>query len=144
MASSFTEFRGSGFWSRDPILELWLRFLALHLDSNADVLDHWLHSFRDELLFASSGRCNGWVSAQLDRFLTDDTRVEAVIAASNRAIKCIRAIGSTVPKSFLTALGTGHYEVDRPLSSFEAMHEIFNTLLLGRLDPSEANKRELS
>jgi hypothetical protein len=134
MGSSFTKFRANGFWSRDPILEIWLRSVALHLGAQADQLDNWAHSFRDELLYASSGRCNGFVSASLDEFLIDESRVQMVVEASDRAIKRLRAVGPTLPAAFLSALGTGIFDVDLPLTRFEFIHDTFNALLLAKLE----------
>ncbi len=54
-----------GFWMRDSMLELWLRFLALHIDdpvhsgSQATIMrDHWL--------LASRGHFTGCVPLRLD------------------------------------------------------------------------------
>ena len=73
MGSSFTEFRGKGFWSRDALLEAWFRVLSLHMDDDAHK-PGWQHDLRDQWLLVSVGFFNGCISTSLDDFLTDGDR----------------------------------------------------------------------
>jgi hypothetical protein len=70
MGSSFTEFRGKGFWSRDALLKAWLRILSLHMEDEV-YKPGWQHDLRDKWLLASAGYFNGCISPALDDFLTE-------------------------------------------------------------------------
>jgi len=134
MGKSFTTFKGSGFWCRDGLLEVWLRCVALHFPDDAYQSDTWLHELRDQWMFASSGLCNGWVTAALDEHVTDSTRAEIVVAASKRAISRLRAFSEIVPSAFLNALGIeGTSFNDHPIEWYEEIHDTFTSLLEGRL-----------
>ena len=70
MGTSFVEYRGSGFWTRDAALETVLGLLVAELqplchgeDSLSSVLDHWT-------MQATAG-FTGCVSADLDSNLAD-------------------------------------------------------------------------
>ena len=132
MGSSFTEFRGKGFWSRDGLLEAWLRVLSLHLDDEV-YAPGWQHDLRNEWLLVSAGFFNGFVSASLDKFLTDDARIAAVLRASERSIQCLRAFGAYVPAAFLNALGLSPFTADLPIEWFERIADWFDRLLSGEL-----------
>lgn len=144
MGKSFTSFREQGFWCRDGILEVWLRCVALHLPDDAYQSDTWLHKLRDQWMFASSGLCNGWVSAALDEHVTDSNRAEIIIAASDLAISSLRAFSPAVPSAFLNALGIeGTSFVDHPIQWFEDIHDTFNSLLMGQLHTDATSSRVL-
>jgi hypothetical protein len=64
MGSSFTAFRGKGFWSRDGLLEAWLRVLSLHLDDGVHK-PGWQHDLRDTWLLASAGFFSGCIALSL-------------------------------------------------------------------------------
>lgn len=133
MGSSFTEFRGNGFWSRDFLLEVWLRVLSLHLDDDVH-LPGWQHDLRDKWLLASAGFFSGCIYPALDEFLTDSDRIAAILRASDRSIKSLRAFGDYVPAAFLNALGIkGIFTSDQPIEYYELIANRFNALLRGEL-----------
>ena len=105
MSSSFTEFRGKGFWCHDPLLETWLRVLSLNMDDEAHA-PGWQHDLRDKWLSVSAGYCMGWVSASLGDFLTDSDRIDAILRASERSIQHFREFGAFVPYAFFNAVGS--------------------------------------
>lgn len=56
----------SGFWMRDSLLELWLRFAALHIDDPTE--PGLANTIRDQWLLASRGFFNGHVPHGLEEF----------------------------------------------------------------------------
>ena len=93
----------------------------------------WQHDLRNEWLLVSAGFFNGFVSASLDKFLTDDERVAAVLRASQRSIQSLRAFGAYVSAAFLNALGLSGFTADLPIVWFERMADWFAKLLRGEL-----------
>ncbi len=134
MGSSFTEFRGKGFWSRDSLLEAWLRVLSLQLGKDADV-PGWRHDLRDKWLLVSAGGMVGCIAPCLDEFITDEERVSVILRSSLGAIQSLRAFGEYVPATFLNALGFSEkHTSDLPIQWFERIAERFSMLLRGELD----------
>ena len=132
MGSSFTEFQGKGFWSRDGLLEAWLRVLSLHMDDDVHK-PGWQHDLRDKWLLASAGYFNGCISASLDDFLTEGDRVAVILKAAERSIQRLRTFGSYVPAAFLNAIGLSPFTEDLPIEWFERIAERFTALLRGEL-----------
>jgi hypothetical protein len=83
MGSSFTEFKGYGFWSRDHFLEEWLRELAAECRKQAPA-QPWLVAACGHWELQATGIFNGWVHANLDEFLTDSERVYLITSMSER------------------------------------------------------------
>jgi len=133
MGSSFTEFRGKGFWSRDGLLEAWLRVLSLHMDDDVHK-PGWQHDLRDKWLLVSAGFFSGCISTSLDDFLTDSDRIAAILRASERSIQSLRGFGPYVPAAHLNTLGlAGPFTADLPTEWFELISDRFATLLRGEL-----------
>lgn len=133
MGSSFTEFRGKGFWCRDPLLEVWLRLLSLHIGDDV-YKPGWQHDLRDHWLLASAGFFGGCISPRLDQFLTDEHRVSAILQTSERSIQSLRAFGSYVPATFLNALGIAdRFGGELPIEWFDLIADRFSALLRGEL-----------
>ncbi|HKO44154.1 MAG TPA: hypothetical protein VJU84_12835 [Pyrinomonadaceae bacterium] len=78
MSSSFVEYRGRGFWSWDGYLEHVLSLLADRIGSAPT--QEWLADLRDHWRAQSSGTFSGWIHPNLDEFVTNDERREAVLA----------------------------------------------------------------
>ena len=85
MGSSFTEFNGYGFWSRDYFLEGWLRELAAECRKQAP-LPSWLRAACEHWELQATGIFIGWVHANLDEFLTDAERISLILSASERVM----------------------------------------------------------
>jgi hypothetical protein len=89
VGSSFVEFNGHGFWSRDAPIETLLALLVLELEKDVGE-DHWLEGVLDDWALRAAGGLNGCVDPQLDWHLCDESRLERVLGAA-------RAIGMSVP-----------------------------------------------
>ena len=128
MGRSYTEFRGQGFWSRDVQLELWLRLLALNLPDA--LVPGWQKDLQHEWFFWSSGRCNGFVSAQLDTLSDDPEKVVTVLRSARKTLDLIRACGECIPSSFLNLLGiSGSFEQEFPTRLIIETGEQFMAIL---------------
>jgi hypothetical protein len=131
MGSSYTEFRGKGFWSRDHLLEAWLRTLTLQMGDDV-YQPGWQHELRDYWWSISGGCFQGCIWASLDDFLADGDRVAFILRASERSIESLRAFGPYVPAAFLNAIGLSS-GTDWPIQWFERIADHFNALLRGEL-----------
>jgi len=81
MSSSFVEYRGHGFWSRDLFLEPVLALLAERIGDSAN--QDWLKDLRDHWRNQSSGDFRGWIHPNLDEFITSEDRREAILRLLN-------------------------------------------------------------
>ena len=72
MGSSFIDYRGRGFWSRDPYIEGFLGHLA---DAAATLpSEDWLRDAIKHWRLQASGIFNGWVHPLFDEYLSNDER----------------------------------------------------------------------
>lgn len=137
MGSSYTSFKDHGFWSRDGLLELWLKLLANNLPGGIGA-NEWLRPVREDWLLQSSGIFNGFVSAHLNELLDQDEKVKTIISVADRVIDTARAGGTTLSKQALEKLGIGDCCDDLPTAFLEEIHEAFTKLLRGELDWDQA------
>jgi hypothetical protein len=131
MGNSYVSFRDRHFRSRDSLLELWFRLLALNLPEDQYKRETWVHELRDEWLFQASGMWNGVISPQLDEYCTTSDRIDLVLRASDRLMIRLRACGTSIGCHELGLLGLGCFDADYPISYFEQMQERFRALLTG-------------
>ncbi len=145
MGSSYTSFKDHGFWSRDGLLELWLKLLAHNLPKDSPGSE-WLKLLREEWLLQSSGIFNGFVSAQINELLDEDQKVRVVISAADHVIRTVRACGPTLSVQALEKLGIEDSYDDFPIAFLEEIHEAFSKLLRGELawDQSTSPKLPVS
>jgi hypothetical protein len=85
MATSFTEFKECGFWSRDAFLEEWLGQLAAECRKQTP-LPPWLVAACEHWELQATGIFMGWVHANLDEFLIDPERVSLIISISENVM----------------------------------------------------------
>jgi hypothetical protein len=79
MGSSFAEYRGFGFWSRDRLLQRIAGELADIIDAQSPRED-WLSELSLHWKQQASGNFNGWIHLELDDFLTTEERRLQVLA----------------------------------------------------------------
>jgi hypothetical protein len=103
MGSSFTEFRGFGFWSRDGHLMLWLRALVREIDDHGEV-PKWLKDAREHWKLHGSGMFNGCISPGLDDILRSDEQRSIVRLISIAAQTDLLAQGGEISRSYLERL----------------------------------------
>ncbi|MCK6473068.1 MAG: hypothetical protein L6R28_15095 [Planctomycetes bacterium] len=77
MGSSFVDYRGHGFWSRDGFIEEFLERLAKELESlpAAD----WTRAAVDHWRLQASGIFSGWVHPKFDELLASDDRRDEIV-----------------------------------------------------------------
>ena len=92
VGTSFVEYRGSGFWTRDATLETVLGLLVAELqplcdeeDKLSEVLDHWT--------LQATADFTGCVSADLDKNLADPSLRAHAIAALRHLLAALPADG---------------------------------------------------
>src|SRR5206468_9343818 len=84
MGTSFVEYKGFGFWTRDAFLESWLTTLLDELKT-VPKLEPWQESlarhWRDQSAIDA-----GCMSIGLDDFITNDARKAAVLSLARNAL----------------------------------------------------------
>jgi hypothetical protein len=134
MGSSFTEYQNFGFWSKDWLLESWLRMLALNLPDKVYELC-WLRDLRDDWLLQSAGLFTGFVSPNLDQYLSHGDR-RALITESAKSLKAkIHLFEDRIPVAYFFALGISFvpYREWVPREDLESIAARFIDLLEGKL-----------
>lgn len=81
MSSSFVEYRGRGFWSRDGYLEHVLALMVQRIGDSPE--QKWLEDLRDHWRGQSSGAFRGWIHPMLDDFVTNVERRDAILRLLN-------------------------------------------------------------
>ena len=72
MGSSFVEYRGKGFWSRDLYLEHFLACLADVAEASSP--EDWLRDAATNWREQSSAGLIGWIHPQFDEYAADEDR----------------------------------------------------------------------
>jgi hypothetical protein len=144
VGSTYIAFRGAGFEAGDAAVEVWLILLVRAID-DLDDPPAWLREARDEWeLQATVGFGHG-VMPELDRFVTDDERRDAVLTLSRKASERLDSYGDPISRNDLNALGTGGpratftRDVDAVL--FRRTARYFMKLFDGTLTPEENDAR---
>lgn len=141
MGTSFTDYRGRGFWARDSVLELWLFVLSLEIDG-ASQTPPWLLNARDDWRLQATVGFQGCVSASLDEHLGDDTsRVSLLLCVAASARRRLLDYGPVVPRRVLNSFGLGGggtFQADLDPAVVLPVAEAFTALLQGEIvwDPS--------
>ena len=102
MGTSFVEYKGFGFWSRDNFLEAWLNTLLDEMQKlptagewQESLMEHW-RSQR-----SIDGGC---MSIGLDEFLTDTRKKEFALSVSRKALGHSNLLGRRTGELFIDLL----------------------------------------
>lgn len=112
MGTTFVGIGDRGFWMRDSVLELWLRFLALHVE---DPLESGsvATKIRDQWLLASRGFFNGCVPEGLEDAVSTPEGEVIVRAAIHSLLGALKAAPDCLNKDALNLVGfTGEFTAD--------------------------------
>lgn len=137
MATSFTSHAGSGFWTADAKLELWLFLLGDAV--RAEPGDPgWLQEAAEHWRLQATVGFTGCVDAGLDRFLgADPERIAAARRVSARARHLLLGHGTQVPVPVRDEPGPGGRSGDRTrtldVSAIVPVADAFDRLLDGEL-----------
>ena len=133
MGSTFVSIKKKGFWLDDYILELWLRFAALHIeDSPLESSEE--HKIRDQWLIASRGYFNGCVPHDFEEVISTGTGKKIVIAAINSLLSVLRDSPALLNKDVLNLMGfSGHIEGDIETYRLIEISEAMLNLISGKV-----------
>jgi hypothetical protein len=137
MGSSYTDYDGCGFWSRDFQAEVWLYLLSQEADGVVG-RPGWLDKARDDWMMQATVGFMGSVSADLDGHLgSDPERVAAVLALSLRVRARLAGWSPAIPRDVVNAFGTGgagaHFRGDLDTDILLSYADAFISLLRGEI-----------
>jgi hypothetical protein len=102
MGTSFVEYKGFGFWTRDSFLESWLttmldemRKLPFREPWQESLMEHW----RVQAIING-----GVMSVDLDKFLTDTAREDFLLSLSKEALGQSQPLGHRTGELFVDLL----------------------------------------
>jgi hypothetical protein len=93
-----------GFWMNDKVLELWLRFLALHVEDPVES-SSLATRIRDQWLLASRGYFTGCVPEGLEEAVSTPEGEALVRAAIHSLLAALKAAPSHLNKGTLNLMG---------------------------------------
>jgi len=93
-----------GFWIRDGLLELFLRFAALHVEDQVDPTA-LPNVVRNQWLLASRGFFTGCVPHDIDRFVATPGGREVILQAIQKLISALELIRAPLDHSVLNIMG---------------------------------------
>ena len=102
MGTSFVEYKGFGFWTRDSFLEDWLKSFLDEIQRLA-ISEQWQESLIEHWWTQASidGGCT-WIG--LDEFLTDTRKRDYVLSVSKRALEHGNSLGRRTGELFIDLL----------------------------------------
>jgi hypothetical protein len=140
VGTSFTSYRGRGFWARDGQVEVWLYLLVQEIDRLPSPPD-WLREARESWHVQSTLGLMGCVSAGLDEVATTPERVRVLVDLAHGALRWLREQGPrltlTVPYSHGTQ-GPDTLCGDVDIRVYECVGLKFIELLQGRVETDAA------
>jgi hypothetical protein len=136
VGSSFTEYRGAGFWTRDASIELWLYLLAEEV-CRLDDRPAWLREAAEDWHIQATVGMGGCVSAGLDQYASAPDRAAVVLELAEQALAGLRSRGEVLSAEWLNSLGLGGpgatFTRDLPTEVFTRVGEAFIRLLRGEI-----------
>jgi hypothetical protein len=149
LGTSFTQFNGKGFWTRDAYLEVWLGALVQEIDHSHSLSEaEWLALVRQEWHLQATAGFSGWIHPDLDEWITNDEEKHLLIAVSEWAVTALAAYGDVIPCNVLNALTSDEtisssekdFTVDSPSAPFLRVGRAFIQLLKGELITTVGDK----
>lgn len=105
MGTTFVSVDGKlGFWMRDSMLELFLRFAALHLEDSPEP-DRRPNAIRDQWLLASRGWFSGCVPHELGQAVSTPEGRKLVEDATRSLLKALSSAPEVLPPEVLNLMG---------------------------------------
>jgi hypothetical protein len=141
VSTSWTEYRGQGFWCRDGMVEVWLAMLVDELDdSEGQGSGHprWLLRLREQWIEQISVIYQGLVCSSLDHLVSDEKRRQQLVDLI-RPLRERLAMGKVAPApgSVARAVGGAVFERDRFDEQILRVADAFLWLLEGSLAADE-------
>jgi hypothetical protein len=102
MGTSFVEYKGFGFWTRDSFLESWLKALLREM-RKSEVEEPWGKTLMEHWKIQST--INGGVmSLALNEFLIDDKRKDYILSLAHNALQYCDRKGHRTGELFIDLL----------------------------------------
>ena len=131
-----------GFWVRDSLLELWLRFLALHVEDPVESTS-LATRIRNQWLLASRGYFTGCVPEGLAEAASTPVGEALVRAAIHSLLEALKAAPGQLNKDVLNLMGitSGEFTADVETWRLVEVGHAYLALLDGRITagPSDAS-----
>jgi hypothetical protein len=106
MTTSYTDYRGRGFWADDTVIELWLHLLVEAGPTRCDTA--WIGRARDDWAIQASVGFLGSVNVALDDHLAGDpTRESEFVTLVNEFDNRLASLGPTIPAAIATSYHVG-------------------------------------
>lgn len=102
MGTSYVEYKGFGFWTRDSSLAHWLTAISGEM-GKVQKPEPWQESLKNhwEVQAAIDGGC---MSAGLDDFVIDDARKNFLLTLTKRALEQVEPLGHRTGQLFIDLL----------------------------------------
>jgi hypothetical protein len=122
-----------GFWMRDGVLELWLRFLALHVEDSS--APHALAAtIRDQWLLASRGCFNGCVPHDMEKAVSTESGQQIVRNAVASLLEHLSKAPPHISAGTLNLMGfSGSFSRDIEAWRLTEVSHAFLDLLDGKI-----------
>ena len=143
MGTSFTRFKGYGFWARDKDMVIWMACLATQMDQQK-VLSEKQYAFRDDLMLQVDMCVNGAVSDCLEHLQNSDEITSWAVSMGRLALNELESKGESVEGAWLNRLlksegaaNLGIHIVDGPtkVDEFKNYGRKWMNLLEGKFVP---------
>jgi hypothetical protein len=92
VGSSYTDFKGNGFWARDGQVEVWLYLLVEEINLIKDA-PSWLKKLQEEWHIQATVGFNGCVTAGLDESIDTEEKRKYILVLSESALEKLRSQG---------------------------------------------------
>lgn len=144
MGSTTVDFRGAEFEASDGTLQVWLHFLVVEIDKEAQA-SPWLREVRQDWELQSTAGFGFGVLPSLDRFVVTEAQRQTLLRLSENALHALEQQGKVYREEELNALNLGgegsSYMADVPTEAFLRVGRYFIKLLQGTLAPDENDVR---
>jgi len=111
MGTTFVDVKKKGFWLRDSVLELWLRFAALHIKDSADK-NSKAHEIRDKWLLASRGYFSGCVPHSIEQAISTEDGEKIVTDAIHSLLIVLKKAPEKLDKNVISLMGCGEWQIN--------------------------------
>src|SRR4051794_11742781 len=102
MGSSYTEYRGAGFWTKDDVIQ-YLLFAVSREVRDASSPPGWMDELCSSWQKEATRLAGGDVDAQLDAQIASETRVNELTPHIVRAVDRLKVLGEFIPSDELAA-----------------------------------------
>ncbi len=144
MGSTTVDFRGAEFEASDGTLQVWLHFLVVEIDKEAQA-SPWLREVRQDWELQSTAGFGFGVLPDLDRFVVTEEQRQTLLRLSESALHALEQKGEVFSVESLNALNLGgegsFYTRDVPAELFLRVGRYFIKLLQGTLSAEERDAR---